>query len=69
MSLDARQSLIALGSVLLFIGAFYLSMTFFDGVDIPGWVGPAIGLTGGVINLVWRFFRRRRRATASGPTK
>lgn len=56
MTQDARQSLIALGSVTLFIGLFVVSLSLLRGVNIPNWVLP-LGLVLTTIDLGWRFLR------------
>lgn len=53
MSLDAKQSLIAAGSVLLLFGFFWVSVTLLDGVYLPAWVLP-LGLILMTISFAWR---------------
>lgn len=59
MTKDARQSLIALGSVTLFIGFFVVSHSLLKDIDIPNWVTP-LGLVLMTINFGLRFFRWAR---------
>lgn len=59
MTEDARQSLIALGSVTLFIGFFVASLSLLKNIDIPSWVLP-LGWMLMTINFGWRFFRWAR---------
>ena len=56
MTKDARQSLIAFGSVTMFIGFFVASLSLFKDIDIPNWVLP-LGLVLMTIDFGWRFFR------------
>lgn len=69
MTKDARQSLIALGSVTLFIGFFVVSLSLLKGVDIPNWVLP-LGLVLMTIDFGRRFFQwaRAKRARSEEPT-
>ena len=59
MSRDARQSLIAVGSVLLFVALFWLGLTYLDATLIPDWVLPA-GLALTTVNLLWSLARLLR---------
>lgn len=59
MTEDARQSLIALGSVTLFIGFFVASLSVLKNIDTTSWVLP-LGLMLMTINFGWRFFRWAR---------
>jgi protein-S-isoprenylcysteine O-methyltransferase Ste14 len=66
MTQDARQSLIALGSVTLFFGLFVVSLSLLKGINIPDWVLP-LGLVLMAIDFGWRFSRwRRAKRSASG---
>ena len=53
MSIDAKQSLIAAGSVLLLFGFFWLGLTLLDGVYVPNWV-LRLGLILVTISFGWR---------------
>ena len=74
MSLDAKQSLIAFGSVLLFVTLFSPSLYLFRGVEFPDWVDkwmwPVLGVLF-VLDLGLSFvrWRRSRRAAQSGGEK
>ncbi len=59
MTQDARQSLIALGSVTLFIGLFVVSLGLLRGVSIPNWV-MLLGLMLMTIDFGWRILRWNR---------
>jgi hypothetical protein len=59
MTQDARQSLIALGSVTLFIGLSVVGLSLLRGVNIPSWVLP-LGLVLMAIDFGWRFLRWNR---------
>ncbi|RVU01155.1 hypothetical protein EOE18_18230 [Novosphingobium umbonatum] len=59
MTKDARQSLIALGSVTLFIGLFVVSLSLLKGIEIPNWVLP-LGLVLMTVDFGWRIFRWAR---------
>lgn len=59
MTKDARRSLIALGSVTLFIGLFVVSLSLLKGIEIPNWVLP-LGLVLMTVDFGWRFFRWAR---------
>jgi hypothetical protein len=56
MTQDARQSLIALGSVTLLAGLCMASLRLVKGGDIPEWVQP-VGLGLMTINFAWDFGR------------
>jgi hypothetical protein len=54
MTQDARQSLIALGSVTLFVGLFAANLSIFKVVEIPDWILP-LCLALMTIDFAWRF--------------
>jgi protein-S-isoprenylcysteine O-methyltransferase Ste14 len=56
MTQDARQSLIALGSVVVWVGFAVMFLRLSKGSDIPDWVLP-LGLLLMTIDLVWRAVR------------
>lgn len=56
MTQDVRQSLIALGSVLAFMGLFAALLHFGKGIDGPEWVAP-LGLGLMIIDVGWSFLR------------
>ena len=62
MSLDAKQSLIALAPVLGLLGAFWLLPWL---IELPEWLGP-LGLALLCINLVLQGFRRLRLRSGAG---
>jgi hypothetical protein len=59
MTQDARQSLITLGSVVVWVGVMVVILWFSKGIDIPDWVLP-LGLLLMTIDLVWRAVRWQR---------
>lgn len=67
MTQDARQSLIALGSVTLFIGLFVVSLSLLEGVNIPNWILP-LGLVMVTVDFGWRLWLWKR-AKRSAPRK
>jgi len=68
MTRDARQSLIALGTVTLIVGLFIAGLRLSEGVDIPDWV-LAAGLLLLMFDFAWRFVRwcrSRQEASEAG---
>lgn len=65
MTKDARRSLIALGSMTLFVGLLVASLSLLKGIDIPNWILP-LGWVLMTIEFDWRFFRwtRAKHATS-----
>ncbi len=59
MTQDARQSLIALGSVTLFIGLFVVSLNLLKGVNTPNWI-LSLSLVLMTVDFGWRFWRWKR---------
>jgi hypothetical protein len=59
MTQEARQSLIAFGSIVVWVGGMVVILWFSAGIDIPDWVLP-LGLLMMTIDLVWRAVRWQR---------
>lgn len=64
MSVDARNSLVAWGSVLALFALLWLSLKYAPAHDLPNWAAP-VGLGLMLLGWAWdlfRHFRIRRRA-------
>jgi hypothetical protein len=68
MSLDAKQSLIAAGSVILLFTIFWMTLPLLDGVYLPNWVLP-LALIVMTIDFGWRLVRwlRAKRGQSEEP--